>query len=247
MCVPIDYAKADHTVLFCNGYGEVLRQPFTAKNTPEGVAYLVQQIQSTCRHRDIAPRYVFCGGEDGGPYALNFIESLRAQAWMVCGVNAHDAKKQREKPPSQHGQAGLSAEHVKPRSADFRFLLPRFYSILSTVAELTSSEHIDKATFKRIFREHWPAFKAAYPRYNTEDYNEVIQKMLDCGDPDAMGYAQYRCPHCGETRRIAFTCKSCFCLSCAKVYTDRWVDFISRRPFIRKNGVSSSRRTRIGA
>lgn len=96
MCVPIDYANADHTVLFCNGYGEVLRQPFTVKNTPEGMAYLVQQIQATCRHRDISPRHVFCGGEDGGPYALNFIEALRAQAWMVCGVNAHDAKKQRE-------------------------------------------------------------------------------------------------------------------------------------------------------
>ncbi|MCP4340778.1 MAG: transposase, partial [Desulfobulbaceae bacterium] len=26
-----------------------------------------------------------------------------------------------------------------------------------------------------------------------------------------------------------FTCKSCFCLSCAMVYTDRWSDFIARR------------------
>jgi len=96
MCVPMDYAKADHTVLFCNGYGEVLRQPFTVKNTPEGLAYLVQEIHSACRHRGISPGHVFCGGEDGGPYALNFIEARRAQAWMVCGVNAHDAKKQRE-------------------------------------------------------------------------------------------------------------------------------------------------------
>jgi hypothetical protein len=44
-----------------------------------------------------------------------------------------------------------------------------------------------------------------------------------------MGFVQYRCCLCGQTRRIAFTCKSCFCLSCAKVYTDRWADFISRR------------------
>lgn len=44
-----------------------------------------------------------------------------------------------------------------------------------------------------------------------------------------MGYAQYRCINCGEIHRVAFTCKSCFCLSCAKPYTDRWVDFISRR------------------
>ncbi len=53
--------------------------------------------------------------------------------------------------------------------------------------------------------------------------------MLDCDDPNKMGFVQYRCLSCGETRRIAFTCKACFCLSCAKVYTDRWADFIGRR------------------
>jgi hypothetical protein len=44
-----------------------------------------------------------------------------------------------------------------------------------------------------------------------------------------MGFVQYRCLSCGETRRIAFTCKSTFCLSCSKVYTDRWAEFIGRR------------------
>jgi hypothetical protein len=24
MCVPIDYAKKDHVVMFCNGYGDIL-------------------------------------------------------------------------------------------------------------------------------------------------------------------------------------------------------------------------------
>lgn len=92
-------------------------------------------------------------------------------------------------------------------------------------------EHIDKATFKQIFRDHWNAFKIAYPFYNTPYHDEVVQKMLDCGDPEKMGFAQYRCTFCGETRRIAFSCKSSFCLSCAKVYTDRWADFIGRRMF----------------
>ena len=44
-----------------------------------------------------------------------------------------------------------------------------------------------------------------------------------------MGYAQYRCINCGNKHRIAFTCKSCFCLSCAKPRSDQWVDFIGRR------------------
>ena len=91
--------------------------------------------------------------------------------------------------------------------------------------------HIDKNSFKQIFRDHWEAFKAAHSLYNTPHHDEVVQKMLDCGDPEKMGFAQYRCTFCGETRRIAFSCKSSFCLSCCKVYTDRWADFIGRRLF----------------
>jgi hypothetical protein len=30
MCVPIDHAKKDHVVMFCNGYGDILRKPFSA-------------------------------------------------------------------------------------------------------------------------------------------------------------------------------------------------------------------------
>jgi hypothetical protein len=90
-------------------------------------------------------------------------------------------------------------------------------------------EGIDKNTFKQIFYDYWDAFKHAHPRFDSPDYNDTIQKMLDCGDPDKMGFVQYRCCSCGQIRRIAFTCKSCFCLSCAKVYTDRWADFIARR------------------
>ena len=88
---------------------------------------------------------------------------------------------------------------------------------------------ISKETFKQIFRDHWPLFKERHRHYATPYYETVIEKMLNCGDPETMGYMQYRCTRCGETRRIAFTGKSCFCLSCAKGYTDRWVDFIGRR------------------
>jgi len=88
---------------------------------------------------------------------------------------------------------------------------------------------VDADTFKRIFRNHWDAFKARYPTFDTPDYNTAVQKMLDCGDPEKMGHVQYRCLFCGETRRIAFTCKSCFCLSCAQPRMAQWSDFIGRR------------------
>ena len=45
MCVPIDYAKKDHIVMFCNGYGDILRKPFSVKNSPEGVKYLTEQVR----------------------------------------------------------------------------------------------------------------------------------------------------------------------------------------------------------
>ena len=100
---------------------------------------------------------------------------------------------------------------------------------MAGAAPQKSEQHIDKETFKQIFRDHWDAFKTEYPSYNTAYYDQIIQKMLDCGDPKKMGYVQYRCFQCGHVKKIAFTCKSTFCLSCAKGYTEKWVDFISRR------------------
>jgi len=96
MCVPIDYAKEDHLVMFCNGNGEVLRKPFSVKNSKDGVKYLLDQVSRSCRHRHIQPEYVFFGGEDVNSYAENFANTIRANGWLVANVNAHDAKKQRE-------------------------------------------------------------------------------------------------------------------------------------------------------
>ena len=101
----------------------------------------------------------------------------------------------------------------------------------STAPDRIDSPSVDKNTFKQIFQNHWETFKATYPRFDTPDHDTAVQKMLDCGDPDKMGYVQYRCLHCGETRRIAFTCKSSFCLSCAQPRMSQWADFIGRRLF----------------
>lgn len=96
MCVPIDYAKEDHMAMFCNGDGEVLRKPFSVKNSSDGVKYLIDQVNRSCHHRHIHPEHVFFGGEDVNSYAENFANRLRESGWIVANVNAHDAKKQRE-------------------------------------------------------------------------------------------------------------------------------------------------------
>jgi hypothetical protein len=83
--------------------------------------------------------------------------------------------------------------------------------------------------FKQIFAEHWEGFTRVYPRYDTRYYDGLIDKMLGCGNPDKMGYIEYRCLQCGEgTHRVAMSCKSSLCLRCAKVYVDHWVSQVSQ-------------------
>src|SRR5438445_5398109 len=53
--------------------------------------------------------------------------------------------------------------------------------------------------------------------------------MLGCGNPDKMGYIEYRCLHCGQGKHlVAMSCKSSLCLRCAKVYVDNWVSQVSQ-------------------
>ena len=96
MCVPIDYAKKDHTVMFCNGNGEIIRKPFSVKNSLKGKNYLVEQVTKSCRHHGINLQHAFFGGEDCGSFADNFITTLRSDDWIVAGVNPCDAKRYRE-------------------------------------------------------------------------------------------------------------------------------------------------------
>jgi putative transposase/transposase-like zinc-binding protein len=91
----------------------------------------------------------------------------------------------------------------------------------------TTRQRVDKDTFKQIFRDHWGPFQQGHPRYQDRHVQAVIDNMLGCGTVEA-GYTTYLCPHCLEEKRVAFSCKSSFCLSCCKVYVDEWVAHIGR-------------------
>jgi len=83
--------------------------------------------------------------------------------------------------------------------------------------------------FKQIFVDHWDGLKHVHPRYNTRYYDGLVDKMLGCGNPDKMGYIEYRCQHCGQGKHlVSMSCKSSLCLRCAKVYVDDWVSQVSR-------------------
>jgi hypothetical protein len=84
----------------------------------------------------------------------------------------------------------------------------------------------NKNIFKKIIRENWEEFKKRYPRFDKPYYNDAVKKMLGCGEKEN-GYVCYVCCSCGEMITVNFSCKSSFCLTCGKVYTDNWVDQIS--------------------
>jgi pimeloyl-ACP methyl ester carboxylesterase len=87
----------------------------------------------------------------------------------------------------------------------------------------------DWNVFKQIFVDHWDGFKEFRPRSNTPYYDDLVDKMLDCGKPDKMGYIEYRCLHCGHGKHlVSMSCKSSLCLRCAKVYVDNWVAQVSK-------------------
>ena len=92
------------------------------------------------------------------------------------------------------------------------------------------SLNYNKNVFKEIIRDYWSEFQEMNPRYKTDYYNNVIKKMLGCGDTEN-GFISYRCLLCGEVKKISFSCKCSFCFSCAKIYTDKWVDYISEALF----------------
>jgi hypothetical protein len=94
---------------------------------------------------------------------------------------------------------------------------------------MTAAPTPDWNVFKQIFAHHWDGFKRVYPRYDQRYYDGLVHKMLACGNPDKMGYIEYRCLQCGEgTHRVVMSCKSSLCLRCAKVYVDNWVSQVSR-------------------
>jgi hypothetical protein len=96
MCIPIDYAKRQHTALVCNGEGLQLRGVFYLHNTPAGVDFFEDVVAGLCRKHTIRKAHVFFGGEDGSAIAFNFIHALLQKGYLGIGLNARDAAKERE-------------------------------------------------------------------------------------------------------------------------------------------------------
>ena len=87
----------------------------------------------------------------------------------------------------------------------------------------------DWSVFQQIFADHWETFQHAHPRYQTASYPGLVAKMLACGQPEKMGYVEYRGLQGGQgTHQVAMSCKSALGLRCAQVHVDNWVSQVSQ-------------------
>lgn len=78
--------------------------------------------------------------------------------------------------------------------------------------------------FIKILKNSWAKFKKTYTEYETDYFNTVIQKVINCKDPK-LGYVEYRCMKCGNGfHKVAFSCKSRFCISCSRTSSMDFID-----------------------
>jgi hypothetical protein len=78
-------------------------------------------------------------------------------------------------------------------------------------------------TLKQIFKDNFQLFIQKYPHLVTWRSAFNIWKIMNCREPDGLGYATFVCPkHPSQLRIIPHSCKSRFCSVCAKTQNDKY-------------------------
>ena len=80
-----------------------------------------------------------------------------------------------------------------------------------------------KGKIKIILEDHWHGFLKIYENKIRDNVKKEVEKVLKCKDTK-YGFIELKCDKCNTTKKIGFTCKSRFCTSCGKIYTDNWID-----------------------
>lgn len=80
-----------------------------------------------------------------------------------------------------------------------------------------------KSKIKMILEDHWSDFVNIYNKKIRKNVKKEVEKVLKCKDI-RQGYIEFKCDMCNVGKKVGFICKSRFCTSCGKVYTDKWVD-----------------------
>ncbi len=88
------------------------------------------------------------------------------------------------------------------------------------------------SVLQQILRHHGPqalvALAGRVPSCVWEAARSALDRMSACRTP-AAGFVRLRCGTCGETKTIAFTCKSRLCPSCGWLHAQRLVESVQGR------------------
>uniref|UniRef100_UPI00374E3D61 transposase zinc-binding domain-containing protein n=1 Tax=Clostridium butyricum TaxID=1492 RepID=UPI00374E3D61 len=76
---------------------------------------------------------------------------------------------------------------------------------------------------KKILNDHCSGFFKLYSKKIRKNVKREVEKVLKCKDI-RHGYIEFKCYECNISKKVGFTCKSRFCTSCGKIYTDKWID-----------------------
>ena len=92
-----------------------------------------------------------------------------------------------------------------------------------------SDKKVEVNKFLAIVSENWSGFKQQFPSFNTPHYNNSVDAILRCGDPE-FGFRQFMCLSCGnESRVVAHSCKSKLCLRCGRVDGENFAQSVASK------------------
>ncbi len=84
---------------------------------------------------------------------------------------------------------------------------------------------VNKYTIKQIFKDNWDRFYDKHLNNIPEYVVKEVEKMLNCRNPDKLGYHKYIClNHPNQSVVVPHSCKSRFCNVCGKIATDNWIE-----------------------
>ena len=86
---------------------------------------------------------------------------------------------------------------------------------------MISSNKPLKKILSKYFFTYWRANNHRFPTSSRHSILENVTRFLECGD-SKIGYTSYICLKCKTIHKTPFSCKSRFCSSCGKNYSETW-------------------------
>lgn len=83
-----------------------------------------------------------------------------------------------------------------------------------------------KEIISKFFFSYWRLNNHKFPTTLRQSILNNVRAFLECGNPQ-MGFTSFICLKCKTIHKTPFSCKSRFCSSCGKIYSEKWADNVS--------------------